>query len=207
MMALAGLLALGCGSNNVGNSADAAANPDAATNADAATNLDAATDNDAAPQPDATAQPDSAVDPDAAPPDSGTGSDAGAGDLVINWSSVSIWGNCMPMVPPDPWNGSFDLVYDNTAGSAPISATVLAVRMAFAAVGNPTLDITVTPTNVGPVAAGASATITHTKTGSTNDIAGDCGHCGTTVVYTITLDVGGQQVLVTSPAQQVNCAY
>ena len=132
---------------------------------------------------------------------------AGKGRRGVRRSSASIWGNCMPMVPPDPWNGSFDLVYDNTAGSAPISATVVAVRMVFQTTGNPTVDITVTPTNVGPVAAGSSATITHTKTGSTNDIAGDCNYCGGTVVYTVTVDVGGQQVVVTSPAQQLSCAY
>jgi hypothetical protein len=207
LVALTGLLMVGCDNGKVANTSDSGTDPDGAIQADAAPLADAA------PQPDSGADPDgaltdAAVDPDSAVgPDSGPDPDAGAGDLVISWSSSNMWANCMPMVPPDPWNGTLDLVYDNTAGGGPASATVLGVRMVFQAAGNPTLDLVVTPTAVGPVAAGTSTTVTHTKTGATNDIPGDCGYCSTTVVYEVTLDVGGQQVLVTSPAQQVSCAY
>ncbi len=209
---LAALLVIGCDSNTAGGT-DAATQTDAGTNPDASIQADANTQSDAAPQSDASPQPDSAVgdaavDPDSAvTPDAGHGPDGGSGDLVITWSSASMWANCMPMVPPDPWNGTIDLTYDNTAGSTPAHATVLGARMIFQVTGSPAINITVNPTAVGPIAAGTSATRTHTKTGSTNDLPGDCGYCSNTVVFEVTLNVGGQQVLVTSPAQAVNCAY
>lgn len=204
--ALAAVLASGCDNDKAGGTHDSGTSPDAVVQLDASTQPDAAAQADGSTDPDGAA-PDAAPDPDGAVGPDGGPDAGGGGDLVISWSSVTMWGNCMPMVPPDPWNGSFDLIYDNTAGSAPANATVLSVKMVFQVATNPTLDITVTPVTAGPIPAGTSATITHTKTGSTNDLVGDCGFCGGTVVYQITLNVGGQPQVVTSPPQPVTCAY
>jgi hypothetical protein len=206
--ALALALTVGCDSNKAANTPDSGMSPDASTQADAATNPDAGGQGDAGPGMDGGGDPDATVGPDGGTgPDAGPGPDAGSGDLTVTWVTGDLWANCMPMVPPDPWHASYDLLYDNTAGTSPASATVVSTRLVFQVATNPTLNLTVAPTAVGPVAAGTSTTVTHTKTGSTNDLPNDCGYCGTPAVFEITVDVGGQQRLITSPPLNPMCAY
>jgi hypothetical protein len=132
--------------------------------------------------------------------------DAGGGDLTLSMSNVQMWANCMPIVPADPWHLDFDITYDNSAGTTPATAVVTSVTALFSAAGNPTLDITVTPTTVGPVAAGASSTVTHTKTASTPDLTNDCGLCGSDVTLEVRVDIGGSEVLLTHGPFQPVCA-
>jgi len=197
----------GCGRDSPG-----AGDPDAAVETDAA--ADAAPQGDAAPGdaapgdagPDLDgALPDGAT-PDGATPD-GALPDAGGGELVLTLGTIQMWANCMPMVPPDPWHLELDVTYDNSAGVTAATAVVTSVTVIFSGGSNPSLDMTVTPTVVGPVAAGASTTVTHTKTASSPDLPNDCGLCGSQATLEVRVDLGGTEVLLTSSPFQPTCAY
>jgi hypothetical protein len=209
----------GCGRDSPGaGDSDAAVEADAA--ADAAPQGDAAPGEDAAPGQDA-APVDAGLDPDGALPDGalpdgalldgslpdGALPDAGGGDLALSLGTIQMWANCMPMVPPDPWHLEFDVTYDNNAGATAATAVVTSVKVLFSGGSNPSLDMTVTPTVVGPVAAGASTTVTHTKTASSPDLPNDCGLCGSQATLEVRVDLGGTEVLLTSSPFQPMCAY
>jgi hypothetical protein len=100
------------------------------------------------------------------------------------------------------------LTYDNSQGVVPITASIVQAEIQFQGAGNPTLDINVTPTTVGPIPVGATQLVTHTKVSSNNNIPNDCNLCGNQSTVMVTVDVGaGIQFLVTCPSQPAMCAY
>src|SRR6185503_13974167 len=110
----------------------------------------------------------------------GTGGSGGSGQvgLVPTVKSMDFFINCMPIVPADSVHGSFDATYDNTTGATPASATIKTARLLFNGSAADTWTFTVTPDQSGPVAAGMSATASHTKdAASGSGPKPPCGFC------------------------------
>jgi hypothetical protein len=114
--------------------------------------------------------------------------------------------DCMPMVPPDPVGGSFVARYDNTKGSTPAGAWVLAAKVHF----GPTeiLKFPVTPDSSGPVGAGAVIEVKHTKQkGDPTPGLLPCQHCNGVWQLEVIWNVGGKQVSEMTAPAPVQCAY
>lgn len=204
------VVASGCDKSKSTGGQDSGTGPDAATQNDGATGTDGTPGQDGAGQPDAATHPDGGEQPDGGgQTDGAIIGDGGTGDLVISFDNIIHWANCMPIVPPDPWHLSFDLIYDNTAGSSPVTVNIVHTDMVFNPPNGPVLDINVNPTTSGVVAAGASVTVNHNKTSSNNDIQNDCGLCpqGNQLQIEVTVNVGGQLAVVTSQIYAVQCAF
>jgi len=131
------------------------------------------------------------------------------GAVVVTFGPVVDWdvfANCMPIVPPDPWQVHFDLVYDNSQGTTAATVDILSAELILGAPGT-ALSITVSPATSGTIPAGATIAVTHTKTGALNDLPGDCGYCNTTATIEVTVEIGGQATTITSPPFTVMCAF
>jgi hypothetical protein len=192
------LIASGCDKSKSTGGQDSGTGPDAATQNDGTTGTDGTTGSDGTAGQDGGGQSDGAII-----------GDGGTGDLVITIGNIVHWANCMPSVPPDPWHLSFDLTYDNTAGSSPVTVDIVHTDMVFNPPNGPVLDINVDPTTSGLVGAGAQVTVNHSKTSSNNDIPNDCGLCpqGNQLQIEVTVDVGGQLAVITSEMLAVQCAH
>jgi hypothetical protein len=121
---------------------------------------------------------------------SGGSTDAGAAKLVPTITGTQLYVNCMPIVGPDPINGSFQVKYDNTAGTAAGQTNISSVTLALTK-GPSSLDWTfeVTPPGSGTVGAGQTAVAQHTKTagsGKGSDTTkGPCQFCGGSGTLTV----------------------
>jgi hypothetical protein len=190
-----------CGGDDSPPPADAPGAPDAPAAADAPPTPDAPLAVDAPPgTPDAP--PDT---PDAPPgtPDATAGPDAAPGSFGIAFGTINMFGNCMPIVPPDPWAILFDVIYSNSGGSA-ASANITSAVLRFDATGE-TLDLVVTPGGSGSVPPSGMATVTHVKTASDPDLPNDCSHCGEDATLRVEFDVHpGTVYMATIP---VVCAF
>jgi hypothetical protein len=141
---------------------------------------------------------------------SGGGHDGGSGALAPSIAGVDMFVDCMPIVGPDPVHGTFQALYDNTQGSAGGSATVQSARLLFDGSTADSWTFTVTPNGSGPVGAGQSATVTHTKdSGSGKGSKGPCSFCGGSHTWTleVTWDVGGGTVTQQASPSPVMCAF
>jgi hypothetical protein len=121
-------------------------------------------------------------------------------------TGMDMFVNCMPIVPPDPVNGSFTASYDNSAGSAPAIAFITSARLL---VGNTSdWNFTVTPNSSGMVAAGATVNGTHMKqNGSGSGSLIPCNACNQTWRLEVTWDAGGTLVTDTLGPSPVQCVF
>ncbi len=103
--------------------------------------------------------------------------------------------NCMPIVGPDPVNGSFQVSYDNTAGTAAGQTKVTSVVLSLSK-GPSNLDWTfkVTPDGSGTVNAGATSVVQHQKTAGSGTGSGGsgapCTFCGGSATLKVQWDNG-----------------
>jgi len=132
------------------------------------------------------------------------GSDAGTRALAATASSWSMYANCMPIVPADPFNISFTVAYDNSAGASSGTATVLSSKVSFS--GGSELDLTVSPSEV-TVPAGGTMSVEHTKTASTPALSSPCSTCGETASLEAQLDIDGSTETLTFADMTVTCVY
>jgi hypothetical protein len=142
----------------------------------------------------------------------GTGGAAGSGggtsNLGVEIVSTQLGVDCMPMVGTDPINGTFDVKYDNSAGSTPDQATITSATAHISKNGT-TLDWTfaVTPTSSGFVFAGATGTVTHTKTpGSGSGTGLPCDFCGGELTLGIEYTTSSGSGSASSAPSSVMCA-
>lgn len=122
---------------------------------------------------------------------------------IIDWNAYA---SCMPIVPPDPWQIMFGLIYDNTQGAAAATVEILAAELVLGSPGT-VIAIAVDPATSGTIPAGESITVVHTKIASLNDIPDDCAFCNGTATIAVTVDIGGQATVVTSQPFLVMCAF
>jgi hypothetical protein len=131
------------------------------------------------------------------------------GHLEPSLVSASFHGDCMPEVPSDALGGSFVASYDNGVGAAPATAAITSAKLVHHANGAPdaTFGFDVTPSDAGPVAAGAATSVTHTKVdGSAPGSDVVCQkYCGGEWSLEVTWTTGAGMVKDTLPAM-VGCA-
>src|SRR5690606_32666222 len=135
-----------------------------------------------------------------------------AAALTASLVSGSFFVNCQPIVGPDPINGSFTALYDNTAGSAPGAATVVSAELALTAPNQSALtwSFAVTPTGSGQVGAGQTATMNHSKTpgsGGGSDGASPCSYCGGSWTLTVAWNAGSGTLSDSIALGSVSCVF
>jgi hypothetical protein len=129
--------------------------------------------------------------------------------ITITLSSVAVYYNLMPPVPPDPLIVFFDATYDNPAGVAQ-TATILSCQLEVVpSVPDPsfTQDLTLDLTTSGPVPAGSAVTIQHRKVGGVPAPATGPAYCSATATLTIQYDLGGQPHTHVEAGIPVGCVY
>ena len=130
-------------------------------------------------------------------------SDAGA-PLGLALSNVTIVGNCIAPVAPDPWTIDFFLTYDNTGGAADVTTFLQNVELVFDDPTMPTLQLSMLPTG-WTVFAGDVAVIDHFKVSSVPDLPDDCLYCAGTADLHVTVLVDGVPVTLVEPAVHPMC--
>lgn len=183
--------------------ADAGGGTDAGGAMDAGGTTDAGGATDAGAQ-DAGGATDAGGGMDAGAEDAGVPADAG--DLSITLTDVAVYGNCMPIVAPDPvlafW--TTNVAGAGAASSATLTDAKLTVTGSTTLVQSLTID---TPTVA--LSAGSGSQMQR-KTGSDVTPSDACGSfCGSAAVswtLELTFDVGGVTVPVTESGS-FSCVY
>ena len=140
-------------------------------------------------------------------PPSQSGKDASAdvpaSAMTMSITSIDMWVDCMPEVPPDPLGGTFTVRYDNSKGSVAATATVLAAKWQLPG----DWAFTVEPSTSGAIPAGQAIDVVHKKVpGSAKGSDNPCSVCNGVGSLVVTWDVNGAS-LSDSQTGAPNCAY
>lgn len=149
----------------------------------------------------------------------GTTSDATTGDasttgesttgatseLVIAVFDAELYADCMPEVEPDPVQGSWYVQFDNTGGGAETSAVLTKASLSLLVADPPVLEeISVSPTESGPIAAGEQIEVVVKKLkGAAHS---GCDHCGEFYLLALEYQEGDVIHQVTEEVT-ISCAF
>ncbi len=136
--------------------------------------------------------------------------DVAVSDMTPDILSHSLYVDCMPVVPADPFRGGFEVRYQNdgaAADRAVIQTATLTLNQSPLA--QATWTFGVTPAGSGSVGAGQSKDVSHAKmngtgSGSTND---PCAYCGGIWSLDVTWEIGGASVPDSLDAGTIDCVY
>lgn len=136
--------------------------------------------------------------------DSSTGDPVGE-PLAIALADVVLYANCQPIVEPDNILGWWTVAYDNTAGAATGSAELTKATLTLSPNDMPSVhDITVTPTQSGPV--GPGETLDQEQMKQKGAPTPGCGFCNQPYRLDLTFASGGVDVPVVHEAT-LDCVY
>lgn len=154
----------------------------------------AVTDTDSTGTTDATTTDDSTGDTSSGSSDSSTGAPIGE-PLMISLKEVIVYGNCMPIIDPDSVVGFWTVSYDNTQGTEVASAELTKATLTLSPGDMPSVhDLTVIPTQSGPVAPGQSVAQEQMK--QQGAPTPGCGFCNKPFRLDLTFTSGGVEVPV-----------
>lgn len=135
------------------------------------------------------------------------GTGAGAPSIDAEIEVVKLGANCMPVVGPDPMQGSVLVRYENT-GSVAGSLTLTQSSVVFA---NPMeawlYTIELSPTTSGTLAAGEVASVEHSKVGVLGDSSFLCQLCGQTGTVELRFDDGSGNQQIEAQNFELGCAF
>jgi hypothetical protein len=142
---------------------------------------------------------------------SGQGGEGGSSpsEITADIVDVVLYADCMPIIDPDPINGTIDVDYTNT-GSADGTLTVTEARLEITGIDATliwTFDLD--PATSGVVPAMDQASVTHTKVAGSGmgNSEPPCGYCGGMGTVTVTWTDGmGGTTQATEPAT-LECAF
>lgn len=118
-----------------------------------------------------------------------TDTTGGTSPLVIAIVDAELWADCMPIVPPDPVQGSWYVEFDNTGNPEDTEAVVTGAWLSLAG-GDPKSEpIAVDPVASGPIKAGDYVSLKLSKLPGQSH--GACGHCGEFYDLVLEYDEGG----------------
>lgn len=118
-----------------------------------------------------------------------TGDTDGTSPLIIAIVDAELWADCMPVIPPDPVQGSWYVEFDNTNNPADTEAVVTGAWLSPSG-GEPKSEpILVDPVASGPIKAGDYVSIKLEKLVGQPHSA--CGHCGEFYDLVLEYDEGG----------------
>lgn len=133
-----------------------------------------------------------------------TGDTDGTSPLVIAIVDAELWADCMPIVEPDPVQGSWYVEFDNTNNPADTAAVVTGAWLSLAG-GDPKSEpIAVAPVDSGPLKAGDYVSLEVKKLPGMSH--GACGHCGEFYDLVLEYDEGGIAHHV-EEAVTISCAF
>jgi hypothetical protein len=141
--------------------------------------------------------------------DTDTDTDTDTGGLLplIGVTGLSVFGNCMPAVPPDPVDAKWVVTVDNTTGDAEITAMLTKATLTYEpGMTEFVQGIDVDPTMIGPVPAMMKKMGMMAKTAAQMNLPNDCTRCGKPVKLDLTFDVGGD-VVAASAEVMMACAF
>lgn len=154
--------------------------------------------------------------PGGAPTTGGGGSGGGEGgsggqapsDIVASLTEAALFGNCKPVIGPDPVSGTVTVDYDNTgitAGALNVTSVELALTGIDATL---TWRFLVDPDSSGVVPAGDTAQVIHSKVADSGSgdkgVVTPCGYCSAPATVTVYFDDGQQSEL---DIPQFQCAF
>lgn len=128
----------------------------------------------------------------------------GTSPLVIAIVDAELWADCMPVVDPDPVQGSWYVEFDNTNNPADTEAVVTGAWLSLTG-GDPKSEpIAVAPVDSGPIKAGDYVSLKIEKLKGQSH--GACGHCGEFYDLVLEYDEGGIAHHV-EEAVTISCAF
>ncbi|MBL9023161.1 MAG: hypothetical protein JNL21_13255 [Myxococcales bacterium] len=143
----------------------------------------------------------------------GTGGEGGSSpsDVEATITDVALFADCMPIVGPDPMNGSFDATFTNSGGTA-TTMTVTGARLELTEMAETLVwSFDVTPASTGSVPAMGMISATFTKvtdSGSGTGTTGPCGVCGAAgQLFVDFADDQGGTASATAPVEMFGCAF
>ncbi len=177
---------------------------DASTGADASTSPPATTTSTSTAM--TTGEPGSTSDATTGDASSTGDSTTGAtSELVIAVVDAELYADCMPEVEPDPVHGSWYVQFDNTGGAAETSAVLTKASLSLLVADPPVLeDISVSPTDSGPIAAGEQSEVVVKKLKGTAHSG--CDHGGEFYLLALEYQEGDVIHQVTEEVT-ISCAF
>ena len=133
----------------------------------------------------------------------------GPADLVVTVEMPMLLQDCMPIIPPDPLRLSALLRVDNRGPAPAGPVTAMAGRLLTLG-GQPIATFSVKAIQLGPVAAGQSATAPVDKNADSLNPAMMCGTvaCGMDVIVALTYSIaGGPPREARSSSTAVMCVF
>jgi hypothetical protein len=184
------------------------ASTDASTGADASTSAPATATSTSSGT--TTGEPGS-TSSDASTGDVSTGDTSGdsttgaTSELVIAVFDAELYADCMPEIEPDPVQGSWYVQFDNTGGGAETSAVLTKASLSLLVADPPVLEeISVSPTESGPIAAGEQIEVVVKKLkGAAHS---GCDHCGEFYLLALEYQEGDVIHQVTEEVT-ISCAF
>jgi hypothetical protein len=184
------------------------ASTDASTGADASTSAPATATSTSSGT--TTGEPGS-TSSDASTGDVSTGDTSGdsttgaTSELVIAVVDAELYADCMPEIEPDPVQGSWYVQFDNTGGGAETSAVLTKASLSLLVADPPVLEeISVSPTESGPIAAGEQIEVVVKKLkGAAHS---GCDHCGEFYLLALEYQEGDVIHQVTEEVT-ISCAF
>lgn len=145
---------------------------------------------------------------DATTGDASTTGDSTTGatsELVIAVFDAELYADCMPEIEPDPVQGSWYVQFDNTGGGAETSAVLTKASLSLLVADPPVLEeISVSPTESGPIAAGEQIEVVVKKLkGAAHS---GCDHCGEFYLLALEYQEGDVIHQVTEEVT-ISCAF
>lgn len=135
------------------------------------------------------------------------GTGAGAPNIDAEIETVKLGANCMPVVGPDPMQGSVYVRYENL-GSTPGSLALTQASVVFANAMEAWLfAIELTPTASGTLVAGELASVEHLKVGVVGDSSFLCQLCGQTGSVELRFDDGLGNEQIEAQNFELGCAF
>jgi hypothetical protein len=135
----------------------------------------------------------------------GTGAAAPSIDAEIE--AVKFGANCMPVIGPDPMQGSVYVRYENT-GSVAGSLSLTQASVVFANAMEAWLySIELSPTTSGTIPAGEGASVEHAKVGIAGDSSFLCQLCGQTGTVELRFDDGFGNQQIEAQNFELGCAF
>ena len=126
-------------------------------------------------------------------------------ELVIAVFDAELYADCMPEIEPDPVQGSWYVQFDNTGGGAETSAVLTKASLSLLVADPPVLEeISVSPTESGPIAAGEQIEVVVKKLkGAAHS---GCDHCGEFYLLALEYQEGDVIHQVTEEVT-ISCAF
>lgn len=135
------------------------------------------------------------------------GTGAGAPSIDAEIEAVKLGANCMPVIGPDPMQGSVLVRYENTGASAG-SLTLTQASVVFANAMEAWLySIELSPTTSGTIPAGEGASVEHAKVGALGDSSFLCQLCGQTGTVELRFDDGFGNEQIEAQNFELGCAF